>query len=141
MKQIQPFCNVTAIRERCKELEKFSSNNWDGFTGDQNTFADLQEEVKKEYEYLHGFWHKNENGEIDHVMDEKFFPWNCLPAFYDLPQYLQDWSLGRTKEFKICGCCKYDIFHKRESYLEETLYWIFGLFHNWQFVTQGWTAY
>ena len=141
MKQIQPFCNVTAIRQKCKELQEYSSKRWDGFSGNNKTFADLQDEVKKEYEYLHGFWHKDESGEIDYVIDEKFFKWNCLPAFYDLPQYLQDWSQGRTKEFRISGCCKYDIFHKREKYLEDTLWWIFSLFHDWQFCSQGWTAY
>ena len=140
MKQIQPFCNVSAIRERCKELQEYSSNKWDGFTGNQNTFADLQDEVKKEYDYLHSFWHKKEDGDIDYVINEKFYRWNCLPAFYDLPQYLQDWSLGRG-EFKTIQCDKYDIFHRREHFLEETLSWIFGLFHDWQFCTQGWTAY
>jgi len=141
MRKTQPFCNVTAIRLKCKELEKFSSDGWNGFIGNQNTFADLQDKVLKEYNYLHGFWHKDEDGNIDHVINEKFYPWNCLPAFYDLPQYLQDWSQGRTKEFKMDGCCKWDVYHKRERYLEETIDWISGLFHDWQFVTQGWTAY
>jgi hypothetical protein len=38
-------------------------------------------------------------------------------------------------------CDKYDIFHKREDHLEEILGIIFSLFHDWQFCTQGWTAY
>lgn len=137
----QPCCNTMAIKAKCNALYEFRKNDWKGFDGDFETFANLQDEVKKEYDYLHSFWHKNEYGEIDYVIDEKFIPWNCLPAFYDLPQFRQDWAQGRTREFKIDGCCKYDIFHKREEHLEEILGIIFSLFHDWQFCTQGWTAY
>ena len=138
----QPFCNTTDVLAEISKLRDFKFKNWDGFAGDNNTFADLHEKVKKEYEYLQSFWARKENGELDYVKDEMFIPWNCLPAFDDFSQESQDYASGRGKYKRYYNSfCKYDIFHEREHQLEELLWSISGLFHDWQFVTQGWTAY
>ena len=138
----QPFCNTSEVLAEISKLGDFKSKNWDGFTGNNNTFADLQEKVKKEYDYLHSFWEKDESGDITHVKDEKFIPWNPLPAFDDLSQESQDYASGRGRYKRFyTSFCKYDIFHEREHQLEDLLWSIFGLFHDWQFCSQGWTAY
>ena len=72
----QPCCNTVAIKAKCNALYEFRKKEWRGFDGNFETFATLQDEVKKEYDYLRSFWQKNEYGEIDHIIDEKFIPWN-----------------------------------------------------------------
>ena len=138
----QPFCNTSEVLAEISRLGNFKSNDWRGFTGDCDTFADLQKKVKVEYDYLQSFWAKNDAGDIDHVKDEMFIPWNCLPAFDDFSQESQDFASGRGKYKRFYNSfCKYDIFHEREHYLENLLWAIHRLFHDWHFVTQGWTAY
>lgn len=138
----QPFCNTAEVMKKVNELYEFQKQSWQGFKGDIQTFIDLQEQVKPEYNYLKSFWNKNEQGEETDVKDNMFIPWNCLRAFDDLPQDLQDYVLNRgIYKGYFAGYCKYDVFHRREEHLDFVLGCIFKLFHDWQFVTQGWTAY
>lgn len=126
----QPFCNTAAVLKTIKELDEFKANSWHGFTGGTDTFTDLQSEIRNEREYLKGFW--NEKGTT--IDDKKFIGWKALPAYDDTPENHKVYT-------KKVAETKYDILHDRERYLENLFYSVFSLYHDWHFVTQGWTAY
>lgn len=128
------FCNTTDVRSEIKRLFTFQENKWNGFDGNENTFADLQNKVLAEAKYLEDFW----DDQI--VNDQKFWGWSCLQAFDDTPEKYRMYC-SRSKEFRNDHVCKYDVLHDRERYLYELNTTIWSLFHDWQFVTQGWTAY
>ena len=127
------FSETTSVRKAIKELYAFRKNNWIGFEGDQNTFANLQQQILPEIKYLKDFWE-------EHCVDyHKFWAWNCLPAYDDTPEWKRFQS--KTGLYRYSNVSKYEVFHDRENYLEELNQEIWSLFHDWQFVTQGWTAY
>lgn len=126
------FCDTTEVRKAIKQLYAFRQDNWKGFEGGQNTFANLQQKIMPEIEYLKGFWDEQ------CVNDHKFWAWNCIKAYDDTPEWKRCQSKTGYRYLKVS---KYEIFHDRESYLEELNEDIWSLFHDWQFVTQGWTAY
>lgn len=128
------FCDTTDVRSEIKRLLEFQSNNWIGFEGDQNTFAELQGKILPEINYLKDFW----DNQI--VNDKKFWAWSCLSAYDDTPAKNRIYC-NRERKCRIDHIDKYDVLHDRERYLGDLNREIFGLFHSWQFITQGWTAY
>lgn len=133
------FVNTSPIVEKINVLDAFRKKNWHGFDGDASTFVALDLRLKNEYDYLQFMWNNN-------VINEKRFSrWNAMPAFYDIPDHVRDYTLASYRDGhgrKVTQTItKYDILHDREDYLRELRYAIASLFHDWQFITQGWTAY
>ena len=142
----QPFCNTAEIVKKLKVVRRYQSTGWNGFTNPQ-TFINLQDAVQAEAKFLDSFWIGERNAYTHRTLDlKKFYRWNCEQAFYDLSQEDQDYAASRTKKYNLGGksvlrLSKYEVFHRREEILQELQHEIFCLYHDWHFVTQGWTAY
>lgn len=142
----QPFCNTAEIVKKLEVVRRYQSTGWNGFTNPQ-TFIDLQDAVQAEAKFLDSFWIGERSAYTHRTLDlKKFYRWNCEQAFYDLPQEDQDYAASRTKKYNLGGksvlrLSKYEVFHRREERLQELQHEIFCLYHDWHFVTQGWTAY
>lgn len=136
MERMNIFVNTSELVKTLNEIGKRShSSDWKDEDG--KTLYDLQEELKKERDFLQSFWitEKGESGrEYTSIPLGGLAGWNWEQALYDMPLYLQKYALERSDG-------KYGIFHERERWLEELQHDIFCLFHAWHFDTQGWTAY
>jgi len=143
----QPFCNTAEITKKISAIREYQSQNWQGFGGSLLVFIDLQDAVQAEANFLDSFWIGERNAYTHRTLDlKKFYRWNCEQAFYDLPQEDQDFAASRTKKYNLGGksvlrLSKFEIFHRREEVLQRLQYEIFCLYHDWHFVTQGWTSY
>lgn len=144
----QPFCNTAEIVKKISAIREYQSNNWNGFPlNDPQVFIDLQDAVQAEAKFLDSFWIGERNAYTHRTLDlKKFYRWNCEQAFYDLSQEDQDFAASRGKKYNLGGksvlrLSKYEVFHRREERLQELQHEIFCLYHDWHFVTQGWTAY
>lgn len=128
MERNNVFVNTSELVKTLNEIgERSHSRDWKKDDGEK--LFNLQEELKKEREFLKSFWN-----EENYIPSGGLAGWKWWLALYDLPLYLQKYALDRCDG-------KYGIFHERENWLEELQNDIFCLFHSWQFDTQGWTAY
>ena len=134
MKRKNVFVNTSELIKTLNEIGKRSHTS-DWKEEDGKALYNLQEELKKERDFLKSFWitEKGESGQ-EHTYVPTLAGWKWELALYDLPLHLQKYALERCDG-------KYGIFHEREDWLEELQHDIFCLFHSWQFDTQGWTAY
>lgn len=122
------FVNTSELVKTLNEIgERSHLRDWRKDDGDK--LLNLQEEIKKEREFLKSFW--NEEG---YIPMPGLAGWKWWLALYDLPLDYQTYALNR-------GDGKYGIFHTREDWLEELQHHIFCLFHSWHFDTEGWTAF
>lgn len=142
----QPFCNTAEATKKISTIREYQSQNWQGFGGSQ-VFIDLQDAVQAEAKFLDSFWIGERSAYKCRTLDlKKFYRWNCEQAFYDLSQEDQDYAASRTKKYNLGGksvlrLSKFEVFHRREEVLQELLHEVFCLYHDWHFVTRGWTAY
>lgn len=141
-RQEQPHCNTAYVMTCIHGLYQHKVEAWQNYKGGEKIFLQLQEKVQAEAKYLKSFWDRDEDGNETLVMDKMFIPWNCLPAYDDMPEerqrYLTDRHVPRRSRN---GYDKYRVFHEREQWLEEVQQSIFSLYHDWHFATHGWTAY
>lgn len=133
------FVNTSPIVEKINSLAGFRKKNWHGFDGDESTFADIDNSLKSECDYLRGLWDKQ-------VINEKRFSrWDAMPAYYDIPDESRSHTLASYRDSfdrKVTqAITKYDILHDREEYLWGLRLSIFNLFHEWMFTVHRWTAY
>lgn len=135
----QLCANTQKVLAALKDLQKHDSNGWQDFNGNADIFLKLQEEIRPEREMLKSFWvwddPQNKQYSGGHVDLTKFYRWQCLPAYYDTPREHLIYMSGHF------ATTKFDVLHDRECYLDFLQRWIFGLFHSWEFCTQGFTAY
>lgn len=139
MEKNQPFCNTTEVIAKLDSIwENYQRHEWRGCNMAADDFIALQDMVTPEREYLKDFW-----TEHDCINLKKFYRWNCERAYYDLPINSQDYAgnRGKYKKYYSLGFDKYNVFHERERHLEDVQHRIFSMFHDWQFCTQGFTAY
>lgn len=127
------FNETASVREELLTLQKQQDSDWQDLTINADTFTKLQQKVLPEFKYLKDFWEENE------INNKKFWAWNCLPAYDDIPVKYRFRTMPNC--CKYCNVSKYEVLHDREEYLENLLTIIWSLFHDWQFITQGWTAY
>lgn len=133
MERENVFVNTSELVKTLNEIgERSHSCDWKKEDGEK--LFNLQEELKKEREFLKSFWVKYDGEDSVHIPLGGLAGWKWWLAPYDLPLDLQKYALGRCDG-------KYGIFHEREDWLEKLQHDIFCLFHSWQFDTQGWTAF
>ena len=133
MERKNVFVNTSELIKTLNEIgERSHASNWHKDDGEK--LFNLQEELKKEREFLKSFWVKYDGEDSVHIPLGGLAGWKWWLALYDMPLDLQKYALGRCDG-------KYGIFHEREDWLEKLQYDIFCLFHDWQFCTQGWTAF
>lgn len=133
------FVNTSPIVEKINILNGFREKNWHNFDGNVSTFADIDAALKSEYDYLRNMW------DTTTVNEKCFSLWDAMPAYYDIPDHIRNYTQASYRDGygkkTTQTITKYDILHDRESYLLDLRFSISSLFHDWQFITQGWTAY
>jgi len=126
------FVNTSEIVKTLNDIgERSHSSDWK--EGDGAKLYELQEELKKERDFLQSFWITEKGESSPHIPLGGLACWKWESALYDLPLYLQEYALKRCDG-------KFGIFHERERWLEELQNDIVHLFHMWHFDTKGWTA-